>query len=94
MSRTRSPADSEYLLTLPTFTALREAGAPVDLYVFPDEFHAKWQPAHRLAVWERTLRWFGFWFDLPPLAGQPPAPAGEVARWRAWRPRAQVTGQP
>lgn len=83
-------ADTEYLLSLPTVTALREAGKPVDLYVFPDEHHSKWQPAHRLAVWERTLRWFETWFDLPPMTGQQPAPADEAARWRQWRaqPRA------
>ena len=75
--------DREFLFSLPTVQALRERGAPVDLYVFPGEFHVKLQPAHKAAVYERTLRWFEFWFDLPPMPGQQPQPADEIARWRA-----------
>ncbi len=26
-----------------------------------DEPHFKWQPAHRLAIYERSLEWFQFW---------------------------------
>lgn len=77
--------DREFVLSLPTVHALREAGAPVDLYVFPGEFHIKWQPAHRLAVYERALRWFEFWFDLPPLPGQVPPPDDEAQRWKSLR---------
>ncbi len=54
------PSD-EYLLGLESFNALRESGSPVELYVFPDERHVKWQPAHRLAVYERSLDWFNYW---------------------------------
>jgi len=50
--------DDEYQAGLESFTALREAGKPVDLFVFPDEHHVKWQPAHRLAVYRRNLAWF------------------------------------
>ena len=78
-------ADRELLFSLPTVAALRENNVPVDLYVYPDEFHVKWQPAHRAAVLERTLRWFEFWFGLPPLASQVPTPVDEVNRWRAFR---------
>lgn len=60
--------DDEYLSTLQGYTALRQAGSPVDMFVFPDEHHIKWQPAHRLAVYERSLDWFNFWLkrELPP----------------------------
>jgi len=60
--------DDEYLSTLQGYTALRQAGSPVDMFVFPDEHHIKWQPAHRLAVYERSLDWFNFWIkrELPP----------------------------
>ncbi|MFK4873808.1 Atxe2 family lasso peptide isopeptidase [Novosphingobium sp. ZW T3_23] len=60
-------ADTEYLGALESFTALREAGHPVDMYVFRDEHHIKWQPAHKLAVYERNLAWFDFWLkDVAP----------------------------
>src|SRR3546814_17530678 len=51
-------ADSEAMLALETFTALREHGQPVEMYVFPGELHNKWQPAHRLAVYTRNIDWF------------------------------------
>lgn len=54
-------ADSEYLSALEAYTALRQANKPVDLFVFPNEFHNKWQPAHRLAIYRRTISWFDFW---------------------------------
>lgn len=75
--------DMEYRLGLETVSALQLAGAPVDMYVFPDEHHLKWHPAHRLAVYERSLAWFDFW-----LKG---ARAGvlsrrdELGRWEAMR---------
>ncbi len=82
--------DREFLFSLPTIQALRERNVPVDLYVYPGEFHVKWQPAHRAAVFERVVRWFQFWFDLPPMPGQMTAPADELARWRAFRAARQT----
>ena len=78
-------ADDEYLTSLEAFTALREHGKPVDMYVFPGEHHIKWQPAHRLAIYARNLDWFGFW-----LAGSidpDPEKREEFARWQAMRDR-------
>lgn len=54
-------SDNEHLSALESFTALREVGAPIDLFIFPDEHHTKWQPAHRLAVYRRSLDWFDYW---------------------------------
>ena len=54
-------SDDEFRAALASFTALKEAGKPVALYVFPHEYHVKWQPAHRLAAYERNLQWFDFW---------------------------------
>jgi dipeptidyl aminopeptidase/acylaminoacyl peptidase len=34
-----------------------------DLYVFPNEPHQKFQPRHKLAVYERNLDWFRFWLQ-------------------------------
>ncbi|PKP92525.1 MAG: hypothetical protein CVT77_08690 [Alphaproteobacteria bacterium HGW-Alphaproteobacteria-16] len=78
-------ADDEYLMSLEAFTALREHDKPVDMYVFPDEHHIKWQPAHRLAIYERNLDWFGFW-----LAGRidpDPDKREQFAHWKALRAR-------
>ncbi|MGJ4802902.1 Atxe2 family lasso peptide isopeptidase [Luteimonas sp. SDU82] len=35
----------------------------LDLYVFPHEPHQKFQPRHKLAVYERNLDWFRFWLQ-------------------------------
>lgn len=76
-------ADDEYLFALPAFTALRENGWPVEMYVFPDEHHIKWQPAHRLAIYQRNLDWFDFW--LNGREDPDPGKAAQYGRWRALR---------
>jgi dipeptidyl aminopeptidase/acylaminoacyl peptidase len=76
-------SDSEMLYALESFSALREQGQPVEMDVFLGEFHFKWQPAHRRAVYERNLDWFAFW-----LQGQEdpdPAKAAQNKRWEALR---------
>jgi dipeptidyl aminopeptidase/acylaminoacyl peptidase len=74
-------ADEEYLLGLETFTALRETGQPVEMYVYPGEHHIKWQPAHRRAIYGRNLDWFQFW--LQSHVDPDPAKAAQYARWKA-----------
>lgn len=76
-------ADSEYLLALEPFQALREAGKPVEMIVFPDEYHGKWQPEHRLAVYGRDLDWFAFW--LQGKIDPDPAKRAQYARWTTMR---------
>jgi dipeptidyl aminopeptidase/acylaminoacyl peptidase len=76
-------SDSEYAMGLEAFAALREQGKPVDLYVFPDEYHVKWQPAHRLAIYERNLDWFDFW--LKGKVDPDPRKHAQFARWQALR---------
>ena len=77
-------ADDEYLRALEGYDALSRAGVPVDLFVFPGEHHVKWQPAHRLAVYNRNLAWLAFW-----LLGEvgPEASTSDVQRWTALRKR-------
>ncbi|AJP73677.1 Atxe2 family lasso peptide isopeptidase [Sphingomonas hengshuiensis] len=74
-------ADDEYLSALQTFTALRELDRPIEMYVFPDEHHVKWQPAHRLAVYTRAIDWFDYWLN----GNKAPGRADEAARWEAMR---------
>lgn len=78
-------ADDEYLLALETFTALREHAKPVEMHIFSGEFHTKWQPAHRLAVYARNLDWFDFW--LRSIEDTDPVKRTQYVRWRAMRAR-------
>jgi dipeptidyl aminopeptidase/acylaminoacyl peptidase len=74
--------DAEYRWSLETVSALAQHGGAVDMYVFPDENHVKAHPAHRAAIYRRSVGWFEFWLrgstDLPGLEG-------EAARWGAMR---------
>ena len=72
-------SDGEYMDSLESFTALREAGAPVDMFVFPDEHHVKWQPAHRLAIYRRSLDWFDYW--LRGIRSAAPDRQDELKQW-------------
>jgi dipeptidyl aminopeptidase/acylaminoacyl peptidase len=72
-------SDDELMSTLPTFTALREVDAPIDMFVLPGEHHVKWQPAHRLAIYQRSLDWFDYW-----LKGEIPADTARQADVRYW----------
>jgi dipeptidyl aminopeptidase/acylaminoacyl peptidase len=78
-------ADREFISGLEAFEALREYGKAVELYVFPDENHVKWQPEHRSAIYARNIDWFAFW-----LQGQEdpdPTKRGQYQRWEAMRAR-------
>jgi dipeptidyl aminopeptidase/acylaminoacyl peptidase len=79
-------AEDEYLYALESIRALRFYQKPVDAYLYPDEFHVKWQPAHRLAVYDRNIAWFDFW-----LRGIEPSDQGERQRWNAMK--AKVTNK-
>jgi dipeptidyl aminopeptidase/acylaminoacyl peptidase len=76
-------ADSEFINSLETFTALREHGKPVELYVFPNEYHLKRQPVHRAAIYDRNLDWFSFW--LQDRVDPDPAKAAQYRRWNAMK---------
>lgn len=72
-------SDQEYAFSLETYWALKEHGKPVELYIFPGEFHYKWQPAHKLAIYERSLDWFDYW--LQGRIDSDPAKKDQYARW-------------
>jgi dipeptidyl aminopeptidase/acylaminoacyl peptidase len=50
--------DREYLMALEGEAAFRRLGKPFELYVYPDEYHNLWQPAHRQAAYARNIAWF------------------------------------
>lgn len=74
--------EQEFRLNMQFFSELSEAGAPVEMYAFPNEPHIKTQPRHKLAVYQRNLDWFRFW-----LLGEvdaDPAKAEQYRRWQAF----------
>lgn len=74
-------ADGEFLGAIESFTALAQAGTPVDMFIFPDEYHVKWQPSHRLAMYKRNIAWFEFW--LNGLLPSDPLQRQEALNWQA-----------
>ena len=76
-------SDDEYLLALESYTALREHGKPVELYIFSGEHHVKTQPAHRLAIYRRSIQWFAFWLQDRELPE--PVDADQYTRWQEMR---------
>jgi dipeptidyl aminopeptidase/acylaminoacyl peptidase len=83
-------ADSEYRLALETWSALQVQGAPVEMRVFPDEYHVKWHPAHRLAIYKRNLAWFDFW--LNGKHAPEPGLEADLQRWDILRTKAAPAG--
>lgn len=79
--------EQEFRLNMQFFSELSDAGAPVEMYAFPNEPHIKTQPRHKLAVYRRNLDWFRFW--LLGEVDQDPAKAEQYRRWEAFarRPR-------
>lgn len=72
--------DSEYTIGLDVVAAWRRHNNPVELYVLNDEPHFKWQPSHRLAMYERSVEWFQFW--LMGRMNCAPSKAAQYARWK------------
>jgi dipeptidyl aminopeptidase/acylaminoacyl peptidase len=62
---------------------LSDADKPYDTYVFPNETHLKWQPAHLHAIVNRNLDWFRFW--LQDYEDSAPGKEEQYARWRTLR---------
>jgi dipeptidyl aminopeptidase/acylaminoacyl peptidase len=84
-------SEEEFLGAVLTYTALREAGVPVDMFEFPNEFHARWQPAHRLATYKRSLDWFDYW--LRGRRSNDPVRQPELKEWDRLR-RESGRGRP
>jgi dipeptidyl aminopeptidase/acylaminoacyl peptidase len=77
-------ADVEYQAMMQLHSAMLDYNRPVEMYVFPDEYHHKRQPRHRLAVYNRNFDWIEFW-----LRGveRDTTEQSQYARWREMRVR-------
>jgi hypothetical protein len=78
-------ADQEMYGLVRLLRKLSDAGKPYDAYVFRNENHSKWQPAHLRAILERNLDWFSFW--LQSYEDSSTAKVEQYAGWRKLRSR-------
>lgn len=77
-------ADVEYQAMMQLHSAMLDYNRPVELYVFPDEYHHKRQPRHRLAVYNRNFDWIAFWLRGIERDG---TDQSQYLRWREMRVR-------
>lgn len=79
------PPEQEYMDLVEFFNRMRLAGRPIEVHVFPNETHIKFQPRHKLAAYERNLDWFRFW--LQGYVDPDPRKAVQYNRWQDMRDR-------
>jgi dipeptidyl aminopeptidase/acylaminoacyl peptidase len=72
-------ADSETLALIKLLRNLDDAGRPYEAYIFKDETHFKWQPAHVATIMQRNLDWFRYWLQDYKRAGA--SAAGQYREW-------------
>ena len=72
--------DSEYEGGLDVVEDYRHHHKAIEMHVFPNEPHFKWQPAHRAAMYDRVVDWFAFW-----LQHSKDCSAAKDARYRRWQ---------
>jgi dipeptidyl aminopeptidase/acylaminoacyl peptidase len=76
-------SEEEYRSTMEYFVRMKQAGMPTEMWIFPHEPHQKFQPRHKLAVYERNLDWFRFW--LQDYVDPDPLKAAQYQRWTELR---------
>lgn len=76
-------SDQEFRFSEVDYNALLDAGKPIEMYVYPDERHIKWQPAHKYMVYRRNVDWFNFW--LQGVEDDDPEKVEQYTRWRKMR---------
>lgn len=72
--------DTDYMIGLDVFAAFKLRKKAFELWILPDEPHFKWQPAHRLAMYERAADWFAFW-----LMRRKDCSAQKTAQYTRWQ---------
>lgn len=78
-------ADNEFLIAMETIAAYKQHARPIEVRILPQEHHLKVGPRHRLAVYCRNLRWFGFWLERPIHGNACPAVQDDIDRWSAMK---------
>jgi Prolyl oligopeptidase family len=91
-SRIRAPlliqvSDSELMGEIQTFAEMHKTGKPIEIHVFPNEFHVKSQPIHRYYMYKRSVQWFEFW--LKGIEESDPVDPEQYQGWRVLRNRAE-----
>ncbi len=76
-------SDDEYLEAMQALVIFAEEGKPIEMHVYPDEYHVKWQPRHRYSVYVRNVDWFNFW--LRSYENPDAAKLEQYVRWRRLR---------
>lgn len=74
--------EQEYRFNVELAARMARTGTPVELWAFPNETHVKYQPRHKLAVYQRNLDWFRYW--LTGAADPDAAASSQNMRWRAF----------
>lgn len=83
--------ETEVFHIVETWARLRQTGAQIEWWHYPDEGHVKRGPAHKWWVYQRNLDWFRFWLK----GEEDPAPAKkeQYARWREMREKWEMANR-
>jgi dipeptidyl aminopeptidase/acylaminoacyl peptidase len=84
--------DTEYLTTLPLWSAMHEESKAVEMRVFPKETHQLRQPVHQLMNFEQQLDWFRFW--LKHEEDPDPSKRDQYIRWNKLRELSESPSPP
>jgi len=84
--------DTEYLSSLPLWSAMHQEGKAVEMRVFPRETHVLRQPIHQWANFEQQLDWFRFW--LKHEEDPDPSKREQYIRWNKLRETAVSSSAP
>lgn len=84
-------AASETYALIRLIRHMADEGKPYDAYVFSNETHIKWQPAHLHAIMNRNLDWFRFW--LQDYEAPDSNKAEQYRRWRALKDQQRPTAR-
>lgn len=76
-------SESEMLGAIKDHHYLTRASVPSELIVYSNEYHGKKQPAHKLAIYERSLDWIEFW--LRGIEDPNPSKSARYERWAQMR---------
>jgi dipeptidyl aminopeptidase/acylaminoacyl peptidase len=80
--------EREALLGFEGLEQLKTRQRPLEVRVFPDEFHIKYHPRSLAGSYRNSIAWLAFWLQDRELAD--PALKADYGRWRGMRARLQA----